>query len=227
MSRRRNSWPWWVLGASLLLIVGTLLPVQADGEKALAMPEGFDAVELGMSQSSLEELRPKAKALDIFGEREQSQGGVELLVEELADDSRFDSVNYTFVDQRLCAIRWQALPAQGYEGIRKAVLAETLARWGGGFTRQVFEAAPGVVLPVLRWSAGSGESAGSAVALLTYTPSGAGSADEPLPKLLQVMLFTKTCLPPDAQELLGQLRAGSPEESARLYADLPVQPTGR
>jgi len=208
----------------LLLLACTQFLVGAvTAEHTLMMPEGFEDVQLGVAQSALRELRPGAEAFEIFGEPEETSSNVEIWVEILTDHPRFDSVDYTFVKDRLCAIKWQSVPASDFSTLRAAALREAVRRWGDTYSRLVFEVAPDIVLPALRWSEGP------VAVILTYTPSENGQTrqdERTLPELLQVMIFTDSCLPPEAEELLNKLKEGSEEVSAHLFVDLSVKSTG-
>jgi hypothetical protein len=225
-----------------LLIVILAGWADAAGQSAVSMPRGFADVRLGISESKLKELRPAAAPFDIFNEREEVRGGSpSLLIEFLAEDPFFDSVDYTLVADRLCIVKW-ALISQPEDFIarRARILSGAMRKWGDDFGRVALslkldstpsDASAPVGLenlfPGIRWIKEGVE------ILISYTPSG-GAARAPegsegsktLPNLIHLSIYDRSCLSPEFEKTIGSLLTVTDDLPPEFFRDLQAKTSG-
>jgi hypothetical protein len=208
---------------------------------AVAMPRGFEALRLGMTESELRELRPGAEPFDLFGEPEQkSDDSLNLYIESLTEDPFFDTVDFTFVRDRLCVVKWMLIgQPRDFAARRARLLQGAMQKWGGDFERVVLDWGYDAseeedtrqvdlekLLPGVRWARGAVE------ILIDYTPSestrpGANDrATTQLPKLFRLSIYERSCLSPGFETSMKAMRPVPDDLSPGFFGDLRAEAAG-
>lgn len=231
------------MGLCLIGIMVMLGSIGAASQATNEMPRAFSKLRLGMSESEVRELRPDAAAFDIFGEPEQTtEDAPSLLIEFLNDDPFFDTVDFTFVQDRLCIVKWARIKqGSDFSAMRSRVLQGAIRKWGDGFERIVQpwqlpesneddEAPPSKSsdpLPGIRWSADGTD------ILVSYTPSEGASPDKAgnavpvaLPDLIQLSIFQRSCLGAMLEKIDRRIEVAGDDLPQDFFRDLKAQASG-